>query len=186
MAYSAPSEVNVGDLIRVADYNLLGSDIADHENRIVAVSTGGVAFTNIPIGGIIMWAGTLVALATYPEWALCDGTKGTPDLRNEFIVGAGSAYDPDDEGGDLVHNHSVTASNSGGSHTHSASMTTNTPSATQSANATPIVPTASSGHTHSASFGTGSSSTHTHGVSDANDASGLPPYKAIYFVMRIT
>ena len=25
-------------------------------------------------------------------WALCDGTSGTPDLRNRFIVGAGGGY----------------------------------------------------------------------------------------------
>lgn len=42
----------------------------------------------MPIGGIIMWSGSI---ATIPQkWALCDGTNGTPDLRNRFIVGAGT------------------------------------------------------------------------------------------------
>ena len=42
--------------------------------------------TSIPIGGIIMWSGTI---ATIPSnWRLCDGTNGTPDLRNRFIIGA--------------------------------------------------------------------------------------------------
>lgn len=41
-----------------------------------------------PKGAIVMWSGT-----TPPTgWALCDGTKGTPDLRGRFIVG----YDPSD------------------------------------------------------------------------------------------
>ncbi len=42
--------------------------------------------TSIPIGGIIMWSGTI---ATIPSnWRLCNGTDGTPDLRNKFIIGA--------------------------------------------------------------------------------------------------
>jgi microcystin-dependent protein len=42
----------------------------------------------IPIGGIIMWSGTIANIPT--GWALCDGTNSTPDLRNRFIVGAHS------------------------------------------------------------------------------------------------
>jgi hypothetical protein len=37
----------------------------------------------VPVGGIIMWSGTSVPAG----WALCDGTKGTPDLRNKFVLG---------------------------------------------------------------------------------------------------
>lgn len=41
---------------------------------------------NFPVGGIIMWSG---AIANIPSgWALCDGTNGTPDLRNRFVIGA--------------------------------------------------------------------------------------------------
>ncbi|MCS7019132.1 MAG: hypothetical protein RMJ87_05950 [Cytophagales bacterium] len=51
----------------------------------------------IPIGGIIMWSGSI---ATIPAgWALCDGNNGTPDLRDRFIVGAGSSYVPGNTGG---------------------------------------------------------------------------------------
>lgn len=40
----------------------------------------------IPSGGIIMWNSTI---ATIPSgWFLCDGTNGTPDLRDKFIPGA--------------------------------------------------------------------------------------------------
>ncbi|REE00547.1 tail fiber protein [Marinoscillum furvescens] len=37
----------------------------------------------IPKGGIIMWAGTTVPSG----WALCDGTNGTVDLSNRFVIG---------------------------------------------------------------------------------------------------
>lgn len=40
----------------------------------------------VPVGGIIMWSG---AIANIPaNWQLCDGTNGTPNLTNKFIVGA--------------------------------------------------------------------------------------------------
>ncbi len=45
--------------------------------------TWGSAFVS---GMIMMWSGTI---ATIPSgWLLCNGSSGTPDLRNRFIVGA--------------------------------------------------------------------------------------------------
>lgn len=41
----------------------------------------------VPQGGIIMWSGAVASIPT--GWALCDGSNGTPDLRERFIVGAG-------------------------------------------------------------------------------------------------
>jgi hypothetical protein len=42
--------------------------------------------SGFPSGGIIMWSGTI---ATIPSgWLLCNGSSGTPDLRNRFIIGA--------------------------------------------------------------------------------------------------
>lgn len=41
-------------------------------------------------GTIVMWSAAANAIPT--GWALCDGTNNTPDLRNRFIVGAGSTY----------------------------------------------------------------------------------------------
>jgi hypothetical protein len=42
----------------------------------------------VPQGGIIMWSG---AIASIPAtWFLCDGTNGTPDLRDRFVIGARS------------------------------------------------------------------------------------------------
>ena len=55
-------------------------------------------FGLVPRGGIIMWSG---AIGSVPSgWSLCNGANGTPDLRNRFIVGAGSTYDVGDVGGD--------------------------------------------------------------------------------------
>jgi len=85
----------------------------------------------IPIGGIIMWSGTIAQLGVgeLTNWALCNGQtvsgRTTPDLRNRFIVGASGAgsgisttvgpgfdettgeldsnYNPGDIGGETAH-----------------------------------------------------------------------------------
>jgi hypothetical protein len=52
----------------------------------------------VPSGGIIMWSGSIVNIPS--GFALCDGTNGTPDLTDRFVVGAGgSKYSVDDTGG---------------------------------------------------------------------------------------
>lgn len=61
----------------------------------------------IPSGIIVMWSG----VSAPSGWALCDGTNGTPDLRNRFVVAAGTTYPLNSTGGS-------TTSSSAGSHTH--------------------------------------------------------------------
>ena len=63
----------------------------------------------IPRGVITMWSGAIDNIPT--GWSLCNGTSGTPDLRDRFVVGAGSAYAVGNTGG------STTTSSAGG-HTH--------------------------------------------------------------------
>ena len=42
----------------------------------------------IPIGGIIMWSGKIADIPT--NYSLCNGSNGTPDLRNKFVIAAHS------------------------------------------------------------------------------------------------
>ena len=50
-------------------------------------------------GMIILWSGAQNAIPT--GWVICDGNNSTPDLRNRFVIGAGSGgnYSPNDTGG---------------------------------------------------------------------------------------
>ena len=74
-----------------------------------------------PVGMITMWSGSTSNIPT--GWALCNGSNGTPDLRNRFIVGAGSTYTVGQTGGEATHslttaelpshNHSFYAYNGG-------------------------------------------------------------------------
>ncbi|MBN2374818.1 MAG: hypothetical protein JXD22_00350 [Sedimentisphaerales bacterium] len=55
----------------------------------------------LPAGVIVMWGG---AITSIPEgWSICDGTNGTPDLRDRFIVGAGNTYTTGETGGENRH-----------------------------------------------------------------------------------
>lgn len=63
-------------------------------------------------GMILLWSG---AIGDIPVgYHLCDGGAGTPDLRNQFVIGAGDTFAVDASGGNLQHDHGFT----GNGHTH--------------------------------------------------------------------
>jgi hypothetical protein len=121
--------------------------------------------SGIPSGGIIMWSGSIAEIPA--GWALCDGTNGTPDLRDRFVLGAGSTYAVGDTGGAMTHTHTVnidafvSASSSG--HTHTVDPA-------------PVTSSASGAHSHSVdppSTGTSSAGSHSHSYSGTT-AAGSP------------
>lgn len=65
-------------------------------------------------GIITLWSGAIVDIPY--GWRLCDGTNGTPDLNNRFIIGAGTSKVPGATGGSNTHSHAFTS----GTHFHSA------------------------------------------------------------------
>lgn len=65
----------------------------------------------LPRGIIAEWHQPIVDIPA--GWTLCDGTNGTPDLRDKFIRGAGGADDPGDIGGNDVHQHTFTGDGHG-------------------------------------------------------------------------
>lgn len=151
--------------------------------------TWGAGF---PSGGIIMWYGTI---ATIPSgWYLCNGSNGTPDLRNKFIVGAyqdssGTAYT------------TITGSNTqtGGSkdaivvsHTHTATSTVTDPGHNHTVTSTSSPPYNAGGN---AVMGpaTQTTSTSTTGITVATSISttgssgtdaNLVPYYALAYIMK--
>lgn len=65
-------------------------------------SSGSVR-NSLPRGIIVMWSGKLDALPA--GWALCDGSNGTPDLRNRFVMGVGAPEYHGSTGGATNHRH---------------------------------------------------------------------------------
>jgi hypothetical protein len=85
----------------------------------------------VPSGIIVMWTGSPTNVP--PGWAMCNGSNGTPDLRDQFIIGAGKSYSAGTQGGSAsstlsglpAHTHSVAVSGTtdgGGAHTHIVSI----------------------------------------------------------------
>ncbi len=99
---------------------------AIHARTAEEPSVGGM-----PRGSIVMWAGPMFDVPA--GWALCDGTNGTPDLTNRFILGVSAGEYPGATGGShnytlttsqlATHNHPFTTGYIG-SHSHSASSAT--------------------------------------------------------------
>lgn len=66
------------------------------DGQTVEVPGGGGS--NFPSGGIIIWSG---AADNIPSgWALCNGQNGTPDLRDKFVLGAGTSHAIGSKGGE--------------------------------------------------------------------------------------
>lgn len=53
----------------------------------------------VPKGTIVAWFPTPGNNNPPSGWQICNGAMGTPDLKDRFIVGAGSSYQTGDKGG---------------------------------------------------------------------------------------
>jgi hypothetical protein len=150
------------------------------------IATTAFALANsIPSGAIILWSGSIASIPS--GWLLCDGTSGTPDLRNRFIVGAGSTYAVAATGGTadaVVVSHTHTATDSGHTHGLGNTVSTTTPGSVVTytgpggGNAFQSINTL----TGSTNSGTANISVSTTGVSGTNQ--NLPPYYALAYIMK--
>jgi len=143
----------------------------------------------VPTGTIVMWSGSAAAVPT--GWWICDGSGGTPDLRNRFVCGTDGVNGApiNGVGGSAMHNHSTAAAvtvASNGDHTHqfpsnwtSESVGHDTPSDSHET----IWP----GGTYDGSVPTQDSGTHTHvatAVVTNLAAATLPPWYALCYIMK--
>lgn len=89
-------------------YSQLSIGNSVKQSDIISTFNTSSGFGLVPSGGIIMWVGSI---ATIPSgWYLCNGSNGTPDLRNQFVVCANA-----DASGVAKSTISGSASQSGGS-----------------------------------------------------------------------
>lgn len=158
---------------------------ATDANNATGTQTSAVAF---PTGFIGMWSGSIVPTG----WYICNGANGTPDLRNQFMIGA-----LQDNAGQSVTTITGVNTKTGGtpdainvSHTHTASMahvhsgqvTAVSVSPYKVSNGTvpgPIYSGMNAGSTGSAAPAV---------TIDAQGSSGtnanLPPYYALAYIMK--
>jgi microcystin-dependent protein len=151
-----------------------------------ATAAAAAAF---PVGGIIMWSGSLASIPS--GWALCNGSNGTPDLRNRFVVGAGSTYAVDATGGSadaivVSHTHTATSVVTDPGHDHLLSGS--------SAGIMTIPGSQALAGGFDRSFNTNTLEVATTGITVAttNASTGssgtnanLPPYYALAYIMKL-
>jgi hypothetical protein len=138
----------------------------------------------LPSGIICMWSGDI---ATIPNgWALCNGTNGTPDLRNRFVIAAGGNYDVGDTGDGSIpsHTHAFSATtNSTGSHSHAVTCVYDEPGSLKGSSY-------KYNAQHYVSRSTGDAGAHAHTVSGTTGAHGagtqnIAVYYALAYIMKL-
>jgi hypothetical protein len=115
--------------------------------------------------GIIAFSGAIASIPT--GWYLCNGSNGTPDLRDRFIIGAGSTYAVGTTGGTTTKNIQ---------HTHTYSGTTATSNSDARRKGSDEQELALAAHTHTYS------GTSANGGSTTQDI--MPPYYALAWIMK--
>lgn len=156
----------------------------------------------LPAGVIMIWSGSSGAIPS--GWLLCNGASGTPDLRDKFVVGAGSTYAVNATGGSanatlVSHSHTITITDPG--HDHTANVTDpghthNLPGGTSSGGTIQtqlgVNSTASNGVSSSNTTGiTVDNVSNTTGITASSNTQGssatnanLPPYYALCYIMK--
>lgn len=180
------------DSIQVAGQTITNlatpTNSTDAVNKAYADSLG-----SIPSGVILLWSGSIASIPS--GWALCNGSNGTPDLRDRFVVGAGSTYSVAATGGEATH--TLTAAEMP-SHSHSD------PAHSHSFSGSVYIPWCGSGcsgsGTQGAATGNGTTSTLTAGVSGTTGSgsggstggagsgsahNNLPPYYSLAYIMKL-
>ena len=105
--------------------------IQTYDNLYGIIGTQPATGATIPAGMIAMWSGSIGSIPS--GWYLCDGSNGTPNLTDRFIIGAGSTYAVNATGGATsvtlvtanmpAHTHTATVTDPG--HTHGITPTGN-------------------------------------------------------------
>lgn len=162
--------------------------------------------TTIPAGAIMLWSGSIGSIPA--GWYLCNGSNGTPDLRDRFVVGAGSSYAVDATGGSadtplVSHTHTY-SSTTGAAGSHYHNMVADVYGGSGGSpwgGGTYLAQHGSSGDSYYRLRGTDAATPtvaasdtvgdHTHSVSGTTSSAGtsgtganIPPYYALCYIMK--
>ncbi|WP_342323016.1 hypothetical protein AAEY27_00465 [Kosakonia sp. BYX6] len=183
--------------LTIATYLITDFSSTPPQGELQSITTVNFVYNSdmliIPQGLISMFSGDVI-----PDgWALCNGSNGTPDLRDRFIVMAGSKYKGKGGGATTTDSTTITGKVTIGStkltvaqipsHSHTAKTVSATTLlatiaggvvnvALKTADANSGSTGGGEGHTHSATF---SSNAHTHTIDVT------PPYYALAFIMKL-
>ena len=186
----ANAVTGTGNMVLSASPTFTGAPIAPTAapgTNTTQIATTAFALANgIPSGAILLWSGSIGSIPS--GWVLCDGTNSTPDLRNRFIVGAGSTYAVNATGGNAdatlpSHTHTATSSVVDPGHQHVIDVAGNGSPAGSYIGAN--VQFLNNNTVNSRSAVTGISVTTTNSTEGASATNAnLPPYFALAYIMK--
>lgn len=99
------------------------STIQTYDNLYGIIGVQPTTGATIPAGLISMWSGSIGSIPS--GWYLCDGSNGTPNLTDRFVIGAGLTYAVNGTGG--VSTNTLVEANIP-AHTHTATSVVTDPS----------------------------------------------------------
>jgi hypothetical protein len=159
--------------------------IQTYDNLYGIVGATPPPATPIPAGGIFLWSGSIGSIPA--GYVLCNGSNGTPDLRDRFVIGAGSSYAVNATGGSadavvVTHTHAATSVVTDPGHLHSIDVQNLTGNGFISGGGNAI-----------GTGGTFNTNTNTTGITVATTnanagvsgtGANIPPYYALCYIMK--
>jgi len=164
----------------------VGNTIQTYDNLYGIIGVQSSTGATIPSGLISLWSGSIGSIPS--GWLICDGTNGTPNLKDSFIVGAGNLYSVGGTGGSkdaIVVSHTHTASSvvTDPGHFHSGGVTGSVINVNAGGGYSVINQNSTTNSTGTATTGISVATTNAStGVSGTN--ANLPPYYALAYIMK--
>jgi hypothetical protein len=175
------------------NYKLVLTDANDvliytYDNIYGILGTIPTSTSTVPSGMILLWSGSIGSIPV--GYLLCDGTNGTPDLRNRFLVGSGSTYAVNATGGSadsivVSHNHTATSTSVVTDPGHLHTVPYAQADAIGGGGAQPAYRGSSTSNVSTATTGITVATTTTNtaaGTSGTN--ANLPPYYSLAYIMK--
>jgi hypothetical protein len=151
--------------------------------KLLIIKNTGVA--NRPKYSICIWTGTIANIPL--GYVLCNGSNGTPDLRDYFIKGALDSSELLNTGGSSVHAHTANSHNHAqDSHTHPLAALAHSSQATvwQSSQYYTATPANSSHAASTIPAATGTNQATTITISNCSSQANYPPYYKVAYIMQ--
>ena len=180
---------------KIEGYNALLTGVPTAPTAANSAYTTQIATTAfvhdvLPRGIIMLWSGSSASIPA--GWQICDGTNSTPNLRDRFVVGAGTTYAVGATGGSadsivVSHTHTATSAVTDPGHTHTITSWDEQDAGSFNSAGVNNAGGANSPSTNSATTGitvATTVATATGGVSGTNQ--NLPPYYALCYIMKTT
>lgn len=162
-------------------------------NTVAMTPLTSVALSAL-VGTVTMFAGQLdddgfvidsSTSTSRTDWHVCDGTHGTPDLRDRFIVGVGTGYDLHETGGNKKVTPTITVAGTAltiaqlPSHNHQVYQDCGV---SGEGNVSSADDYHGPGGQYTSSVGGGEEHIHT---ATSSEIDNRPPYYALYYIMKI-